>query len=413
MTMPAIVIVGAGINGLVAANYLQRSGCDVTMIERAHRVGGACVSEIANVGGEDQCYALGASVFGHMQRFIYEDTGLASRLQVYISKHPELVHFLGDEEPTWISRNPAEMARELADKWGENGDVEGFRADEARVIHFLQDGFVNALPPSISDAKHVLGDTLTHIWISGTARSLLDHYFTSERMKIFTAMKVTESGPVSLDDPYTAFTLPRLNSGSIFDGDYRFVKSGIWRVTEELGAINDELEVTTHLSSKVLEVDTVHGNLTYERNGSEHRKDFDFLIFGTDPLTACRLVGNEDQVAQTQAQRFRGTSGKLNLMFKDQVRWKHNSKDAGSDAAFRYFFSVNDLAEFEKATLDVLDDAVAYAPYGFGPPRHQVLRSDILHKCKSDPLANPTCPPLSPFGTRRGKTPINFWRRKQ
>ena len=154
-------------------------------------------------------------------------------------------------------------------------------------------------------------------------------------MKVFTAMKVTESGPVSLDDPYTAFTLPRLNSGSIFDGDYGFVKSGIWRVTEELGAINDELEVTTHLSSKVLEVDTVHGNLTYERNGSEHRKDFDFLIFGTDPLTACRLVGNEDQVAQTQAQRFRGTSGKLNLMFKDQVRWKHNSKDAGSDAAFR------------------------------------------------------------------------------
>ena len=55
-------------------------------------------------------------------------------------------------------------------------------------------------------------------------------------------------------------------------------------------------------------------------------------------------------------------------MFKDRVRWKHNSKDAGSDAAFRYFFSVNDLAEFEKATLDVLDDAVAYAPYGFAPP---------------------------------------------
>ena len=41
MTMPEIAIVGAGINGLVAANYLQRSGCKVTMIERSHRVGGA------------------------------------------------------------------------------------------------------------------------------------------------------------------------------------------------------------------------------------------------------------------------------------------------------------------------------------------------------------------------------------
>jgi len=29
MVKPNIVVVGAGINGLVAANYLQRSGCQV------------------------------------------------------------------------------------------------------------------------------------------------------------------------------------------------------------------------------------------------------------------------------------------------------------------------------------------------------------------------------------------------
>ena len=31
-----IVIVGAGINGLVAANYLKRSGYTVTLIEKNH-----------------------------------------------------------------------------------------------------------------------------------------------------------------------------------------------------------------------------------------------------------------------------------------------------------------------------------------------------------------------------------------
>ncbi len=30
----------------------------------------------------------------------------------------------------------------------------------------------------------------------------------------------------------------------------------------------------------------------------EHRQSFDFLIFGTDPLTACRVVGNEDRGRQ-------------------------------------------------------------------------------------------------------------------
>jgi phytoene dehydrogenase-like protein len=224
VTKPDILVVGAGINGLVAANYLQRSGCNVTMIERAHRVGGACVSEEAEVDGVSQSYALGASVLGLMQDFVFEETGLAERLQAFVPEHPKLVFFPGDTEPTWIYRDPAELDRELSNKWGENGDVEAFRADEARVVSFLQDGYVNAMPPSIDDAKNVLGDTLAELWISGSAKSLLDHYFTSERSKIFMAMTVTESGPVSLGDPYSAFTLPMMDSGSIFSGYYGFVK---------------------------------------------------------------------------------------------------------------------------------------------------------------------------------------------
>lgn len=54
MKKPEILIVGAGINGLAVANYLQRSGCSVTLIERAERVGGACVSEVATVDGVTQ-----------------------------------------------------------------------------------------------------------------------------------------------------------------------------------------------------------------------------------------------------------------------------------------------------------------------------------------------------------------------
>lgn len=362
MTMPEVTIVGAGINGLVAANYLQRSGCSVTMIEREHRVGGACVSAVASIGGEEQLYALGASVFGHMQRFIYEDTGLARRLQVFVPKTPDLVYFPGDEEPARISSDPTDLARELGRKWGEHGDLEAFRTDFDRVVQFLQDGYARALPPSIGAAKRVLGDALTDLWISGSARSLLDHYFSSDRMKIWTAMSVTESGPVSLSEPYTAFTLPLLNSGSVFDGYYGFVKPGIWRVTEELGAINHELGVATHLSCTVLEVDTANGALIYKQDGREQRQRFDFVIFATDPLTAARLVGNDDELAQVEVQRFRGTSGKLNLMFDKPVRWKHASMAAGSDAAYHYLFSVDDLAAFERATLDVLDGDAAYAP---------------------------------------------------
>jgi phytoene dehydrogenase-like protein len=362
VTKPDILIVGAGINGLVAANYLQRAGCNVTMIERAHRVGGACVSEVAEVDGVSQQYALGASVLGLMQDFVFEETGLSKRLQAFVPEHPKLVHFPGDTEPAWIYRDPQELDRELASKWGEQGDVEAFREDEARVVSFLQDGYVNAIPPSISDAKNVLGDTLTDLWISGSAKSLLDHYFTSERGKIYMAMTVTESGPVSLGEPYSAFTLPLMDSGSIFGGYYGFVEGGIWRIPEELGRINTELGAKVILSSMLTDVDTQNCHVTYEQDGKEQKLGFDVLVLGTDPLTASRLVGSGDQIRNTEAQRFRGSSGKLNLMFSSPVRWKQGSGAADSDAAFRFIFSVDNLSDFENATLGALDDDVPYTP---------------------------------------------------
>jgi len=362
MNKAKILIVGAGINGLVAANYLQRAGCSVTMIERAERVGGACISEIAQVDGYTQHYALGASVLGLMQDFVFEQTGLASRLPTYVPEHPKFVLFPGDEEPARIYRDPKQLDQELAKKWGEQGAVDAFRADEARLVSFLQDGYAEARPPSIEDANRVLGKTLTELWISGSARELMNHYFTSEKSKMYMAMTVTESGPVSLDDPYSAFTLPLMDSGSIFGGYYGFVKGGIWRITEELGRINTEIGVKTRLSSVLVGVDAANGSASFEQDGHEQKLEFDYLVLGTDPLTASRLVGSPDQVDRTEGQRFRGSSGKLNLMFRNPVRWKFGSDGGDSDAAFRFLFSVSSLDEFEAATLSVLDTTVDYAP---------------------------------------------------
>ena len=41
-TSQNIAVIGAGINGLVAANYLQRTEHQVTLIERSDRVDVAC-----------------------------------------------------------------------------------------------------------------------------------------------------------------------------------------------------------------------------------------------------------------------------------------------------------------------------------------------------------------------------------
>jgi phytoene dehydrogenase-like protein len=357
-----VVVVGAGINGLVAAHYLRRAGCSVTLIERADRVGGACVSELATVNGRSQRYALGASVLGLMPDFIFRETGLANRLETFVPRHAKRVYFPDPKASAWIYRNPGELERELKTKWGERGDVAGFRRDEARVVAYLQEGFRTATPPHLDTARHQLGDARTRLWVTGSAAELLDHYFTAERTKIYMAMTVTESGPVSLQEPYSAFTLPVMDSGSVFDGYYGFVKDGLWRLTEELAQIDREIGVDIRLACQVEGVDADRGALQYSQAGKTGTLSFDHLVMATDPLAAARLVGDQAMTANVEAKRFLGTSGKLSLMFRNPVRWNEGTTAADGDTAFRFVFAVESLADFERATLRVVSGEVNYEP---------------------------------------------------
>ena len=350
-----IIVIGAGINGLVAANYLVRAGHRVTLLERSDRIGGACVSETVEVQGIQQDYALGASTLGLMQDFVWRETGLAERLQGWAVTHPDLVFFPGIEQPTRIYDDASQAAREFADKWGEQGDLAAFRADEDRVVRFLQAGYRAGRPPSVEDAVAELGADLTSLWITGSARTLLDHYLSAERTKVHLAMSVNESGPVSLSEPYSAFIIPMMGSGSVFGGHYGYVLGGIWQVTRELGRINRELGVELVLSCTVHEVDTRTGIVRYENSSTTQTLHSDHVVFATDPQTAANLTGDSMLIEHTAQERVLGTAGKLNLMFRNPVRWKHGNENPESDTAFRYIFAVDTMADSEAATLAVVD----------------------------------------------------------
>ena len=358
-----IVIVGAGINGLVAANYLQRQGYQVSLIEAKDKVGGACTSESVVIGGQQHLYPPGASVLGLMQRFIYEETGLSSKLKTFVPHSPNLVFFPDEKVPTQIHRNPKDFDLELSNKWGEKkGNAQAFRDDEFKVIQFLQQGYKEARTPSLSDAQTTLGNVLTDLWITGDAKSLLDHYFSSEKAKVYMAMTVAESGPVSVYDSFSALTIPIMNSGSIFDGYYGFVYQGIWEVTKHLGNINENLGVNVHTSSRVCEVNSNQKVIIFEDTAGQHKVTYDKLIFATDPLTASILMDHSEQIEAVNNKKLLGSSGKLNLLFKQPIRWKINLDHPDSDSAFRYIFSVDNIEAFNKATLSVCEAENDYEP---------------------------------------------------
>ena len=354
--MNKVIIVGAGINGLVAANYLVKNGFDVSVIEKKPHTGGACIKDTVEIGNKKIDFAYGATVLGMMPDFIFEETGLSKVVQGYYPKNPKLVYFNDKESSTKIYQDHIKLEEELREKWGETGKVNEFRNDENKVIKFIQELYKNGTSPSIDSAKDYLGKELTRLWITGNAKDLLDHYFSSEKTKLYMGMTVIESGPASIHDPGTAFTIPLMDSGSVYDGYWGFVRTGIWKITEDLTKINQDLGVKFYLESNIQEVENDKNYISFSKKNKDFKLNYDELIFATDPVTPSKfLKGFKNDINLDLI----GTSGKVTAFFKNPVRWKDSNNYSDS---FRFIFSVDTLESFENASQNALKDLDNYFP---------------------------------------------------
>jgi phytoene dehydrogenase-like protein len=339
-----VVIVGAGVNGLVAANYLKKHDFNVTVLEKKNYVGGACVKDSTIINGKKIDFAHGATVLGMMPNFIYKETGLSKKIKTFCPKNPKLVYFENDNTPTRIFRDITLLEKELKDRWNEKGDVKAFKNDENKVIEFIQKIYKEGTPPNLDQAVNEIGKDLTKLWIKGSAKNLLDHYFTSEKTKVYMGMTVIESSPSSYNEKGTSFTIPLMDSGSIFGGYWGFVKQGIWKISDELLKLNNELGIETILNSEINDIDTNKGIISYTNNNLDSKIYYDYLLFCTDPLTPKKILN--DNSTFIEKKNYLGSSGKLTMFFKKPVEWK---KEKALETSFRFVFSED--------TLDGLNDS--------------------------------------------------------
>ena len=354
--MKRVIIVGSGINGLVTANYLVKAGYSVSIIEKKDFTGGACIKDSLTIEGEKIDFAYGATVLGMMPKFIFNETGLVNEVEIFYPKTPKLVYFKDEDDSTKIFQDPIELEKELKDKWEEKGRINDFRNDENKVIKFIQKLYREAKTPTVEIAYKNLGREIADLWVFGSAKNLLDHYFTSDKSKLYMGMTVIESGPASIYDQGTAFTIPLMDSGSVFDGYWGFVKTGIWKITESLTKINLSLGVKINLNSHINEIDTQSKLVSYTRDQVVIKQHYDHLIFATDPMTPSKLIKDFNKKIELD---LTGTSGKVTAFFRNPVKWKDSNEYPDS---FRFIFSNNSLKKFEEASQNSLKNDGDYFP---------------------------------------------------
>ena len=352
-----VVIVGAGVNGLVAANYLNKHDFNVTILEKKNCVGGACVKDSTIINNKKIDFAQGATVLGMMPNFIYKETGLSKKINTFCPENPKLVYFENDTNPTRIYRDITLLEKELRDRWNEKGDVRAFRDDKNKVIEFIQKIYKDGTPPNLDQAVIEIGKELTKLWIKGSAKDLLDHYFTSEKTKVYMGMTVIESSPTSYNEKGTSFTIPLMDSGSIFGGYWGFVKDGIWKISDELLKLNNELGIKTILNSEINDIDTNKGKISYTSNNIDSKIYYDYLLFCTDPLTPSKIL--KDNSPYIKKKNYIGSSGKLTMFFKKPIEWK---KEKTYETSFRFIFSQDTLDDLNNSGQMALNSQNNYTP---------------------------------------------------
>jgi phytoene dehydrogenase-like protein len=229
-----VAIVGAGHNGLVAANYLARAGKKVIVLEARDVVGGACVTEELI---PDSKWSSCAFIAGLLRPQIVSELELTRfGLEMY---QADVLSFslFRDGSHMFMHREVDRTLREI--ERHSPKDAERFVEFGLRLRRFadIASPWLLQPPPSRSDVMRTFEEAgeedLFNEFVLLSARDLLDRYFESEHLKgmlTFFGMVSIWGGPST---PGTSYVYGHHSWGEFNGhfGQYGFVKGGMGGIT--------------------------------------------------------------------------------------------------------------------------------------------------------------------------------------
>jgi phytoene dehydrogenase-like protein len=232
-----VVVIGAGHNGLVAANYLARAGRRVTVVEARDVVGGACVSEELI---PDSKWSSCAFILSMLRPQIIRDLELERfGLEMYesdclgFSIFKDGSHFFLWPEIDRTLRGIERYSKKDAQSFLE------FGARLKRFADFCEPWLLRPPPTRAEFLREfeLAGEQdLYNEFVLLSTRDLLDRYFESEHLKgffNFFGMVSIWGGPST---PGTSYVYGHHSSGEFKGtfGRYGYVRGGMGGITQAL-----------------------------------------------------------------------------------------------------------------------------------------------------------------------------------
>lgn len=318
------VVIGAGHNGLVAANYLARKGMKTVVLERRRVPGGACVTEEVWPGFKISRLAYAYSLF---RSEIVKELDLKRHGLDIVS--PEVDVFVPFGNGTYLSlcEDSAKTEKEIA-KFSSR-DVKGYRdyANFWKDVGLLLGSIGMGPPPPLKELAALLEapestDLIKRV-IFYSVRELLDEFFESDQVKAAFMARGLIGTFASPSTPGTAYVLGHHVIGEAAGGQgvWGYVRGGMGGLANALVSALKEAGGELFLGaqvSKILIKDSGVTGVTFADGKSIQAK---VVLANADPKqTMLKLVGEEHLdsglVKRLRSLKDEGCVVKLNAALK-------------------------------------------------------------------------------------------------
>ncbi len=297
-----VVIIGAGIGGLVCALDLVAAGCRVTVVEQAASVGG----KVRQVMVDGASIAAGPTVF--TMRDIFD--ALFARAGARLDDHVRLTPVDILARHRWPGGAELDLFADPAASEAAIGDFAGaaaaaayraFRAEAARMFAILDPAFMRAPKaawPGPLMARVGLtrpGDMLA-IRPFATMWGALGRHFSDPRLRQLFARYATYCGSSPFASPATLMVIAAVEARGVWqiDGGIHALASAMQRLAAARG-------VALRLGTAVCAIDVAHGRASGVRLADGDWLAADAVVANADPAALAAGAFGADVAASAAA----------------------------------------------------------------------------------------------------------------